>query len=348
MEAGLQKNFDIAYNWELFDGEQGPGDGGEYAYNWTHPLFVDDTAEWIPDGERDQTRRIYSLRTFAPNGAFPSDSGGYCSLTIDNTWTHPGYWFVKFKDNTARHVSKIRLWGPGGGAQNRLSGACVRFNSANGGTPKKTAPETDCDLYLPDIGSDTGVGTGTDVKVDRKIYGMMLISTADDRAMQVCGIKIYREDARKMHTFDNGQLVAEQSSTWPEYANTGEDAEAGRGGGKDGDYDANQALQQSWVKGKGEDRVIRAAASAVAHTNLVENEDGWWRVRFMDGQPRYVSAVKLWNRYDCCKGRLSFAEVLLDDETERAFRLPNIAQSGTVVDISREFTTLKIRNDACT
>eukprot|EP00392_Amoebophrya_sp_AT5.2_P006736 g6748.t1 len=309
MEAGLQKNFDIPYN-------------------CGRSLFI-----WEP------------LST--TYGA--ADFGSHCSVTDGHNSTNPGYWFVKFKNNTKQYVSKIRLWssrdtldcinayGPHAApllCPQRLSGACVRFSS-DGSVPDKTDPAGNCDMYLPDIGYETGVGTGTDVPIKRSIAGMLLIAHGTNGvwAMQVCGVKIYREDAKKMHTFDNGQLERTRKK-----------------GGEVEKTETTTPTSRCSTFGigyEGLQKVRRAAASALAITDKVANERGWWSVSFADGVERYVLAVKLWNRHDCCMGRLSFAEVFFDGNTERAFRLPNIAKSGTLVDISRKFTTFKIRNDAC-
>eukprot|EP00392_Amoebophrya_sp_AT5.2_P007692 g7707.t1 len=132
--------------------------------------------------------------------------------------------------------------------------------------------------------------------------------------MTVCGVELYKTSDRPVTLFDNDLLTADQSSTHPE------------------EPDVSNPLY---------------SPPSYSHTDNKPDEHGWWSAEFRDGQPRFVSAVKLRNRVQddgCCPNRLSFTDVLFDEETEPAFTLPNVAKAGTVVDVGRTITKIKFRN----
>eukprot|EP00392_Amoebophrya_sp_AT5.2_P012353 g12453.t1 len=120
-----------------------------------------------------------------------NSAGNTCSGS-GHGLTGPGWWFVKFRDGKKHKVSKIRLWNRAGCCPDRLNGACVRFATDNSVKPPTADPSQNCDDYLLDeIASNSGPGSGTWLRVDRWIVGMMLVSRAADYYITLCGIEIY-------------------------------------------------------------------------------------------------------------------------------------------------------------
>eukprot|EP00392_Amoebophrya_sp_AT5.2_P012257 g12355.t1 len=329
-------------------------------------LLMKDGPELFPNSKMKQPGLVVAASTFAfaPRAVAYAYGGGdvptvqddtsrfpipvhelnttnhYCAWTKGNGASSPGYWFVKFRDGEKHHVSRIRLWN-----NNRLeslNGACVRF-STDATMPSTASPtESNCDDTLPDIPEEWGGDSGTVVEINREITGMMFVTvdTANSHAINVCGIKIYKETARKMYTFDNTQLVPEQTSTHTEEPQAGDSLRVNL------QKAAYRPLRYVYLESSGTQLVQEAADAAEAQTDKIAGEKGAWSFRFKDGEPHYVSAVKIWNRPDVNQGRLSLADVIFDDAEQPAFRLPNIAGTGTVVDISRTFTKLTLRNFA--
>eukprot|EP00392_Amoebophrya_sp_AT5.2_P006735 g6747.t1 len=149
----------VPYNVWDFTGGQGPADAREMSV-WDRPLL-----------DHIETRS---------NGW-----NNVCAETTSGTGAdNPGFWYVKFKDNQKRRISKIRIWGlKGGGLLERhsLDRACVRYiTSADGTTlPPKENPTTgNCDKRLPErLDTFPGSRSGTEVQIDDKVFGLMIITT---------------------------------------------------------------------------------------------------------------------------------------------------------------------------
>eukprot|EP00392_Amoebophrya_sp_AT5.2_P007717 g7732.t1 len=171
----------VLYDVADFTGSQGPGDYGDA--NSQGPATWD---------------RPFDHTEFTPNG-WPNK----CSHTGDGTGAdNPAYWFVQFANSGGvvpkKHVLKVRLWNRAGYCDEageylcaeRLNGACVRY-SYDGSTPSKANPDADCDDELPaTVDSRSGVGSGTELMIDKKITGMMFIAKNATDPMTICGIEI--------------------------------------------------------------------------------------------------------------------------------------------------------------
>eukprot|EP00392_Amoebophrya_sp_AT5.2_P007691 g7706.t1 len=337
---GTTETLSVPYLPSEFDGKQGPADYNS-DYLWDKALKVSEDKPTSWDNE-------------------------YCTHTRDGTAENPGYWYVKFKDGERKHVSKIRLWNRFDTGclqvqcEERLKNACVKF-STDGVEPSND--NTNCDMNLPDniVGGDNKEGTeasqmlaavgavfcseGAEIGRGTTSYPIgsactllvrywdrghslalgvcnPLSTSAPEYILTVCGVELYKTSDRPVTLFDNDLLTAAQSSDYPSAF---------------GPWDSPPTVNGPLL-----------SPPLPSHTAEIDNQHGWWSAEFTDGQPRFVSAVELRNRVDddggCCPNRLSFTDVLFDDETEPAFTLPNVAKGGTVVDVRRTITKIKIRN----
>ncbi len=68
-----------------------------------------------------------------------------------------------------------------------------------------------------------------------------------------------------------------------------------------------------------------------SHTSNDTTTDGWWRLEFKDGKKHCLSKMEIWNRYDCCQGRLNNGFVLLDpDVDDPVTKIDLLAAAGKI------------------
>eukprot|EP00392_Amoebophrya_sp_AT5.2_P000540 g541.t1 len=263
-ERPLRRTTTRLCTWQDLHGQEGPGVYGDAGDgSWWRPLthHEDDANRWP----------------------------GRCSHTAQGSKDNPGYWFVQFKDGKKHHVSTIRLWNRADCCQNRLNSACVRF-SVDGSKPSNADASQNCDDYLPaNIASSSGLGSGTEVVINRAITGMMFITKSNDYHMTIGGIEIYEDRTAMTTTTSTARLL-----TWQDFH-----GQQGPGVYGDGAW---------WRPLTHHEDDSNSWPGRCSHTDGGNKASpGYWFVKFKDGKKHHVSKIRLWNRAGCCPHRLNDA-----------------------------------------
>ena len=101
--------------------------------------------------------------------------------------------------------------------------------------------------------------------------------------------------------------------------------------------EASQSSVLNRLTGAGNaiDGVTRPSVTNTGFTHTAEESNPWWKVNL--GAPRDIKKIVLWNRWDCCSDRLSYATVSILDKEGTVYRTVTIGDATGIEKFELDF-----------
>ena len=209
------------------------------------------------------------------------------------------WWIVDL--GAPRDIKKVVLWNRIECCSDRLSGATVSL--------------LDYDSFSV---AEMTIGDSTDIEKFELDFSWKTYYLKRDSWT----VKVTLDGAKKILSLNEVQV----------FDGSGQDvALASRGA----EASQSSVLNRLTGAGKAIDGVTRPSVTNTGFTHTAEESNPWWKVNL--GAPRDIKKIVLWNRWDCCSDRLSYATVSILDKEGTVYRKVTIGDATGIEKFELDF-----------